>query len=612
MKTNLFNVKKVKKEKITLEEEQFYSPLLLLFRKYGCLAVLFFFLLLLILTIIIIYTFANLFSSKEGDGSYVDDALAFEFGDNNVTITDGKYNDSWINKYANVYKKEGIIFVVKEFEVKGQVIIYYSDGSSKLVREDGSIVRISSLSDGSYGIDNNGVINTRTKRKGITITKKEDLKSGTVIIYYSDGSAEITKGEKTILVRNGKRINLKNNAYDLDDVSPSGASYVEKKEWVGDFELIYYTDGTIKIDKGNDSFIVRNSEDIKIEGNVISYPNNNQAKIIEILALKDGTKVTYYSDGSALIETFYNTEIMVRRSRDIVLKDKDSFYEILDGDIAFAIYTKTNPNGDEVTYYDDGSAVIRYSNGTSEYISENSNIKYDNNGNIKDIVKDVSIEKRVITTPDGTVITEFDNGKSRIEDNNGNDYIIDTEDVIIDPDGNLLIDENEINKYNPREDDEPDDPEDPEEPVDPDNPDDPEIPEEEDGEITGEIETISDNYYSFSISNMSKRSVNYKLVLEESINYDKYGYQYKVLPATHIRYDLIIGEKYFEGLNLSSNIWEFNDRTNYVLYEGTLNKKETLEGVTLYVYFDYADLDNSMQDRMFLGTIRLYIEEEVE
>ena len=58
---------------------------------------------------------------------------------------------------------------------------------------------------------------------------------------------------------------------------------------------------------------------------------------------------------------------------------------------------------------------------------------------------------------------------------------------------------------------------------------------------------------------------------------------------------------------MNSNIWDYNDRTNYILYEGSLAKKSSLD-VMLNIYFDYADLDNDMQDHLFLGTIKLYIE----
>jgi hypothetical protein len=600
MKTNLFKVKNVKKEKkkVTLEEEQLYSPLLLLFQRYGCLAVLFFFLLLLIIMAMIVFTISSLSTTHEG--SYIDKDLAFEYGDNNVVIGDDSYNDNWIDKYANVYKKEGIIFVVKTFKINGGTVTYYSDESSKLVRDDGSIVRISRLSDGGYGIDENGTINSRSRRKGITITKREDLESGVVIVYYSDGSAEITKGNMTILVRNSERINFDSNKVDIDDISPSGASYEdgEKKEVVGKYTLTYYVDGTILVDDGTDSYVVRNSSDISISGNEVVFPNNNSAKVIKVLTLDDGTVITYYSDGSALIKTFYDTEIMVRKSGDIILNGDDSFWEITSSTVAFEVFTKKTPLGDEVTYYDDGSAIIRYKNGQSVYVEENSNIKYDTNGNIKSIEGDTSSEKKVISTPDGNIITNFDNGKSRVEDSNGNDYIIDTKEVTVDTSGNLVMDENNINKYNPKDD----------EVVQPNEPDDSDEPEESDGEVTGSIETISDNYYSFVVDNDSKKAVNYKIVLEESTNYSKYGYQDKILSANYIDYDLILGDKYFEGIVLNSNIWTYDDKTNYVLYEGTLKKKDSIEA-SLYLYVDYADMDNSMQDHLFLGTIKLYIEE---
>ena len=65
MKTNLFRPKKVKKDRITIEEERLDSPLLVLFKKYGCLAVLFFFLIVFIIIGIILFTISNLSSSGD-------------------------------------------------------------------------------------------------------------------------------------------------------------------------------------------------------------------------------------------------------------------------------------------------------------------------------------------------------------------------------------------------------------------------------------------------------------------------------------------------------------------------------------------------------------------
>ena len=609
MRTNLFRTKKIKEnkdkteKKIILEEEQLDNPILVLYKKYGCLAVLFFLLLLLIILGIIFYTVANLNTNPKGD--YSSEDIAFEYGDSNVKLEGEQNNSNWIDKYANVYKKEGIIFVVKSFEVPGGIVTYYSDESSKLVRSDGTIVRISRLATGGYGISEDGVINVNSKRKGISISKKLELDSGTVIIYYSDGSAEITKNGKTILVRNSERIKIGSNNVELDKVVPSGSSYPNEIKNIGNWKLTYYTDGTVLVEDGNNSYVVRNSEDLEIGTNGISFPNNNAATVVKRLELDDGTVIIYYSDGSALIKSYYDTDIMVRESGDIILNGKKSFWEILEDEIAWAVSKKTTPTGDEITYYDDGSAVIRYKDGSSVYVSENSNIKYDNDGNIKEVKEVPNKETKVIKTPNGYTVTDFDNGKSRIEDPNGNYYIVDTKDIIMDTDGNLKDDESNTNKYNPRK-DEPkdDDSDDDEEPDTPDNPDD----DLDDGKVTGNIETIEKNYYEFKVNNDTKKAVKYKIVLEESSNYEKLGYKDKILDAKYIKYDLIVEDNYFESIALNGDIWKYNDKTNYVLYEGALAKKSSLD-VMLKIYFDYKDLDNEQQDRLFLGTIKLYIEQ---
>ena len=65
------------------------------------------------------------------------------------------------------------------------------------------------------------------------------------------------------------------------------------------------------------------------------------------------------------------------------------------------------------------------------------------------------------------------------------------------------------------------------------------------------------------------------------------------------------------GTVLSANTWEDSDGVvNYIIYDGVIRAKSTVN-VTLALYVDYSLLNNSHQNKGFVGTIKIYVDDEI-
>lgn len=586
MRTNLFDFKKLKKNKIVLEEEIIENPFLLFFKKYG--KYIFILIMLLAIIFLIISLYFSIKNLKETTKITTNiSSVVVEFdGDNKIDTSDmnpingGLANKLFYERYGNIGLSEGIILVVKEVSSKNGIITYYSDGSAKMIREDGTIVRISSLENGEYGIKENGNIIIGAKTKEIIVVDTKVLEDGTKIVYYSDKSCDIivdnNKQKVNMLVRNSDRLLIENNR--LISINPSGVSRILKKENSNGYKFTYYEDGTIKIEKGTDLFIVRNSEDLNIT-DIVDFPNNNEAVFLKEVKLKDGSKIIYYTDGSA--EIIKNDDsIMVRKSKDIIYND-ERVIEIIDTRYANKTIIKKTQNGEEVIYLDNGGALIKNSNGKYEYIDENSNIKYDEDNNIKEPLNTIK-EKNTKATPDGTIVINLEDNRTVIIDDKGY-RIVDTEDIVYDENGNIVKiigDEIEIESTEDDLDD-----------------------------------SVSNNH--FVIKNYGKENIKYVVSIEASDDYKDYAPVW--LDPMYLRYNMVINSKYLEGQKITKKIdvgtvLEGNtkiERETYILYEGLLISGDSVD-INLGMWLDYADITNDYQNSVFAGTIKIYCETSLE
>lgn len=219
-------------------------------------------------------------------------------------------------------------------------------------------------------------------------------------------------------------------------------------------------------------------------------------------------------------------------------------------------------NEDKILIFNNGSAVIIYKDKDPIYVYNKNNIKVENNKVtvIGESIK--TVEKKEL--PDKTIIYEFENGKVLIKKEE-NYYLMNKEDIKYDQQGNIKDD-----NFN-----------------------------QDELKIT-----------DFSISNESTiQKLKYRVVIEETNDYTEYNRQ-RLLPQ-YIYYKLNINGKVKESKLLNTNIWNDEQIKNntYILYEGELEASK-VDNFTLGLWVDYETIPNSMQNKSFIGTIKVYAWEE--
>ena len=539
------------KDKIVLEEEQ--SRGILFWKKYGKLLFLILFILsLAILITSVVVTISNL--SNSGHPFIKEVSIDAEFKDLNVTIdplfalTDETAKNSFTN--SGVFKSNGEVLLVKTVKKGKYTIKFYSDYTAIMIlKNSNEVIRINSIDGKSYGIKENGDININAETTNVKITSTKEYIWGTVN-YLSDGSAYITDSKIDMFVRNSKDIN---ESY----ISNNKVSYLKETKTIGRYTLNYYCDGTIQVIDGNRKYIIRSEKDIKIENSKVIFPNNNEAVVYKTENLKNGIKVEYYSDGGAIIYDGSRT-LSVRKSNSIIISD-NKIYEIVDN--IYVTISKTLNDGN-IIYYTNGSAIIKNYNGKTIYVEENSNIKL-NNGKIK--VEDNNYE--------------FLTDKREI----GNDRVNKFESVaVVETDSYIAIVSKDNILYN------------------------------SDGsikELLGNIIETDGN--PIKITNSTNETIKYRLVLENSNR--------TTMDVQFIKYQLLVGETYIEPKRLDSQIWKTDAISNslsvtginYILVDKTLEAHATDE-IKLMLWTDYESIPNSMQDKYFYGTLRIYAWQELE
>ena len=540
-----------KEEKIVLEEKQ--SRWTLLWKKYGKLIYLI--TLILSLTILFISIFITISSLDKSEKPFIkevsiDSDLSDSFIalDPGTSLTDKSAQDMFNSN--GIFKSNGEVILVKTIETDQYILNFYSDYTAlKIMKNYNFITKIKAIDDKQYGINEEGVINTKATILDMTKTNSKKYPWGTVN-YYSDGSAEIIDSNINMYVRNAKDIN---ETY----ISNNKVSYLKERKNIGNVTLNYYHDGTIQVIKNKKIYLVRNEEDIKILNNNVTVTNENEATIYKKEKLADGKTIDYYTDGGAIINDGEKT-LSVRKSNSIIIKN-NKIFEIVDN--IYVEISSTAVKGN-ITYYTNGSAVVKDYNGKTIYVEENSNIKHKNN-KITDIKGDYEelTDKREI---DGDIILKFETVA-----------VVDTDEYIaIVPKDNIVYDKNGALK----------------------------------DILNSEIQTGPE---PIKLTNNTNDTITYRLVIEESKKAN--------LDTEYIRYQLSVGETNTGAKRLDSNVWKKDEiadvltvqGTNYILLDKTLDPHATDE-IRLMLWTDYETIPNSMQDKYFYGTIKIYAWKEVK
>ena len=534
---------------IILEED---NSVAFFFKKYGKLIGLILLLLLLIVGGLIGYNIYSMDKTSEPSVSYSLMDVSFDGLDlvdmNGTPVTEDYARRMFDNYYNGYFKRNGEVWTIKDVNTKGYRIFFFSDGTSLKI-EGGVYTRIAPLTSGDYGIGEDGKLKKGARTKNVTVTKTEKIFGGRAY-YFSDGSSYIQSSIGNMFVRNSKDISSK-------FISDNRVSYYSSKKSVGNYELTYYTDGSIWVVNGNDSYVVRSSNDISISDNSISYPNDNQGKFIDKKVYDNDIVIFYYSDGSAIIKQGKNS-ISVRKSNSIVISG-NKFIAIESSRYVEISGERTTNDGNRIIYLTNGAAIVDYnSRGTNIYVKENSDIKYRDN-NISDVGTD--IEKETSNREvNGQIIREFET-VVYVDSYNGKKLIDNKDNILYDTDGSVK-----------------------------------KLKDEDSDNIKGG---------SVIISNNTDKTLVYRIAIEESDN--------TTLNAKYVKYMIGVNGDISSNF-INKNIWKMGDKldnnkridkTTYILYTGEIAPFGSSD-INLSFWIDYESIGNDMMSKAWIGTMKVY------
>lgn len=585
MKTNLFKVREKKEKKIIIEEEKYKNPFIIFFLRYKSFILMSIGLILVCIMLISVGLAFSLFgSSSDFDITYIE-------GDGVVKPNaDPDIKDDDVMEELTGTGTEGVVILVDRFMTKaGDIVIFFSDGTAIVFQADGNIYKVFPTSEGQYGIDRDGNF-VDGSIKGRVTSRTDTLSDNTIITYYSDGTAQIEHNNIIIYARDSDKIESNNSSF--YEVLPSGVSMESSNSNKNGLNVIEFSDGSYMIINGNNKYIVNKNTEVKVDDDVY-YDKQNAFATIGEKKLTDNNTVTYFEDGSAVITDENGKNIYVNKSGDIVIKE-NKIFEIVTNNKGYSTYDKRCPDGTLVTYYDNGAAVITNVGGVKTYIEDSGDIIYDDNGNILEILDKVRTVISSGKMETGESVTNFDNGKSQIINKDGTSYITDSTNI-------KLVDDNE-NLETPGNND----------------------PDDGSGigsgtgggtvDTSGIYVSDAENTYNYSksieatsfiIRNKDSSSRRFRIVIEEVNDYSKYNTVR--LDPKFVKFQAVIGGDYVSSTRLDSNVWNDSDGSvNYVIYDGDVKAKSTVS-VSLSLYVDYAELDNSYQNKGFIGTIKVYL-----
>lgn len=585
MKSNIFNVREKKDKRIIIEEERFKNPFLLFLmrhRNFILISLIMSFVCLILISTGIAFSLFQ--GSNDYDITYIEGSEIID-SNKDPEIDDDDIKDELLGEVA---REQGIVLLVKKvMSPRGDIIFYYTDSTSVIIQSNGKIYRVSSNKKGQYGVNDSGKIEDTAKKILVTSTTTT-LMDGTLITYYSDGSASVEYKTQTYFVRDSNNIKL-NNGSELNSLSPSGVAPIKSNQNVSGKKIIKFTDNTYLIIDGAKKYIVNKNSGVSINGNNVSYNKHNSFSVISEKIYNDGNVITHFQNGSAIIDDQKGNITYVKNSGDILLRKK-KLYEIMPNDLGFSRSTLNTSNNKKVIYFDNGVGIIINENGVREYVDDNDNILFDSNNQLINKPQSFQQISEKVTT-DGEKVFNFSNGKSQVIRENGSSYIIDTSKLVFKPDGTIEEDE--------------------------------EVKEEDDLNHAGVVNpgegiyiSEAENEYNdfknventkFIIKNKNTTRKTLRITIEEVNNYGKYNTSR--LDPRYVKFQATIGDNYIPASKLTANTWRNTDGvTNYVIYDGVINAKQTVD-VALSLYIDYAELNNSHQNKGFIGTIKVYVED---
>lgn len=421
------------------------------------------------------------------------------------------------------------------------------------------------------------------------------------ILIFENGSAVIIYGDK-----NKPPIYIE----DKDNIKVEDNKIVVNGEYVKVIDKNTLPDGTIVYEFANDKLLIEKDDKYRLidkqdiiydkNGNILEDTNNIEDKkniivdIIEvgndkILIFEEGDAVVIYGDKNKLpvyipdkkdvkaenghivingegIQTIkkdvlLNGIIIYEFNNDKLLVEKDSEYELFDKDKGNDI-AEVEVKNDKIIYFDNGSAVVVLDDKLPQYVENRSDVTVDKNKII--IEGEASQTDKKKKLPDGTVVYEFENGKVMIDYKK--DYKLDDIESLNYDDAGNLIDKSE-----------------------------------------------DMNLIEFSVKNNTDEEVlKYRVVLEETPRYNQYNKE-RVLPE-YIYYKMSVNNNIQPTYRIDNNVWQKGSiiegdlrvkNNTYILYEGEVQTL-AVDKFKLGMWLDYETIGNDMQDKWFIGTIKVY------
>lgn len=531
-----------KENKILLEKKQ--NMFILFLKKMGPL----FSILLLLIGIGLVSLSLMLVTKKllvSEEPNIKDAKITVKFLDDISDVTMKNITPIPENTAVNSFKNSNV------FASNGEILIYKKVEASSYI-----IYYFSDKSALKLNKEDNTVIRIASINNEYGISDNGTINMSTKMSNISIDNIKDTKYGKityftdgSALITNSDIDMFVRNSLDIKEnyISNNKVSYLKKTNIENGIEINNFYDGSILINYNGTNYIVRNNDDIKVNGKNITFPNNNQATLTKSISLENNIRIDYYSDGSAIVKDGSKI-ISVRKSNSIIIKN-NTLIEIIDNVEVSIASTKDN-----TTYYTNGSATTKY-NDLLVFVSDNSQIKYkDNNVNIEDNYKELTRESHL----NNEDIFIFDDITIVTKDNKT--IITNTSNVIMDSDGYVK-------------------------------------------EIINN--TIEDDKFSFTISNDTNEEINYRVVIESS--------EKTTLDTKYMRYILSYNNIYTNPSKLEDNIWKYDKLSeklnlngiNYILLEKSLEAYQ-MDEISLMLWTDYETIPNSMMNKTFLGTIKVY------
>ncbi len=318
-KTNKFYVKDFEKEENSItvgEEKNYHNPFIRFLISNGKLI----FTISLLLSVAVFIIALTLSLKNMGESSivmYEENGVVVNFNGTDNSIINGTpiTSDYALKTFVSNINEDnylkGVVILVDKKDIHGNTYMFYSDKTIIIKYKDNTYKKIYPI-DNKYGVYDSGIINARVIAKDLTGETKINKELGIELIYLSDGSIIVSKGNANMLVRNndvtdnenifygnlsgtGILVEEKDNKYhysnniitDENFIEVNNIKYnkIEEKTLDNGIKIIYYDNDYAEVIYKDTRVIVEKKDHIKYEKNIFEIVDNNKNE--ENIDIKD-------------------------------------------------------------------------------------------------------------------------------------------------------------------------------------------------------------------------------------------------------------------------------------------------------------------------------------